>query len=124
MENLLITISEVPYVLKKDLLLILLIMFYDSIILMDIINFSGFIPQKYIENVSSYEKAETPMEKLFYYCLAFASFWGFVSMVLGMRFITLYANKSHTTSIKLIISGIFICVLTGFTTFMPIFLRV
>jgi len=105
-------------------LLIFLIAPYERILILDLINFSGVIPQKYIEGVSSYDNAKTPMEKTIFYGIAFFSFTGLVNMLLGLRFMILYANKSHTTSFRLFLTGATTCILCGFTTFMPIFLRI
>ena len=61
-------------------------------------------------------------EGIIYYILAGFSFWGFLSMILGLRFIIAYGNKTHTTSFKLLISGIINCIFTGFFTFIPFFI--
>jgi len=86
------------------------------------INFSGDIDPKHISRISDLDKAKYPHEKTIYYCLAYASFGAFVNLILGVRFIIITTNKSHKRPFALLMSGLSIGVLTGFTTFMPLFL--
>ncbi len=88
----------------------------------DFINFSKVIPEENMERMKDIDKAKYPYEKSAYYIIAYFSFSGFVEIILGIRFMSLYSNKSHITSWKLFVIGIMTCVLCGFTTFMPLFL--
>ncbi len=86
------------------------------------INFSGFIDDDIMIRLSDLSLIQAPHERTMYYAMAYTSFFGFVDIILGMRFIIISSNKSHTTSFKLFFSGLFICTFFGFTTFMPLFL--
>jgi len=86
------------------------------------INFSGWIPAEELGRIQDPNLAIYPYEITIYYGVSFFSFLGFASLILGMRFMILYANKSHTTSLKMFITGLIDCVFMGFTTFMPLFL--
>lgn len=86
------------------------------------INFSGWIPEEELGRIQNPNLAIYPYEITIYYGVSFFSFLGFASLILGMRFMILYANKSHTTSLKMFITGLIDCVFMGFTTFMPLFL--
>lgn len=61
-------------------------------------------------------------EEILNYLMAGLSFWGFLSIILGMRFVIAYGHKTHTTSFKLFLGGIIYCVFTGFFTFIPFFI--
>ena len=89
----------------------------------DFINFSGHIDPKYMNRISDLEKVKYPHEKTIYYCVAYASFGASVNLILGVRFIIITTNKSHKTSFALLMSGLSMGVLCGFTTFMPLFLQ-
>lgn len=74
------------------------------------------------EGFKNFEKTDTPFKRGIYYSLALISFLGFAMMIMGLRFMILYANKSHVTSFRMLLVGLVTCILTGFTTFMPLFL--
>ncbi len=75
-----------------------------------------------MERMRDLDKAKYPYEKSAYYIIAYFSFSGFVEIILGIRFMSLYSNKSHVTAWKLFVTGVMTCVICGFTTFMPLFL--
>ncbi len=87
------------------------------------INFSGWIPAEELGRIQDPNLAIYPYEITIYYGVSFFSFLGFTSLIMGMRFMILYANKSHTTSLKMFITGLVDCIFMGFTTFMPLFLK-
>ena len=80
------------------------------------------VEEKDMEGCNNLEKANTPFEKGIYYTIAIISFLGFAMMIMGLRFMILYANKSHVTSFRMLLVGLVTCILTGFTTFIPLFL--
>jgi len=88
----------------------------------DFINFAGKIPEENMQRIMNLELAEYAWEKSIYYCIAYSSFLGFVGVIMGLRFMIMYANKTHTTSFKLFIMGLIDCIFCGFTTFMPLFM--
>ncbi len=103
----------------------IMIIFLDPLpdrFIFDFINFSKVIPEENMERMKDIDKAKYPYEKSVYYIVAYFSFSGFVEIILGIRFMSLYSNKSHVTSWKLFVFGVITCVLCGFTTFMPLFL--
>lgn len=75
-----------------------------------------------MQRIMNLELAEYAWEKSIYYCIAYSSFLGFVGVIMGLRFMIMYANKTHTTSFKLFIMGLIDCIFCGFTTFMPLFM--
>ena len=86
------------------------------------INISGWIPEAELGRIQDPNLAIYPYEITIYYGISFFSFLGFASLIMGLRFMILYANKSHSTSLKMFITGAIDCVFMGFTTFMPLFL--
>lgn len=90
--------------------------------LYDFINFAGFIPEEFMARFQDPDLAVYPYEKSIYYCFALTSFTGFAGIIMGLRFMIMYANKTHTTSFKLFIAGVIDCLLFGFTTFMKCFI--
>ena len=87
-----------------------------------IMNVSGMIPEEDILRIQDPTLAIFPYEITIHYILSIFSFLGFTSLIMGLRFMILYANKSHTTSLKMFITGLADCFIVGFTTFMPLFL--
>ena len=88
----------------------------------DFLNFSGEVENKYIERISDLEEVKHPHEKTIYYCIAYTSFMAFLNIILGVRHAIIMTNKSHKISFGLLMSGVSMGVLAGFTTFMPLFL--
>ncbi len=66
--------------------------------------------------------SEDPIERFIFNIIGYVSYSGFILLVIGMRFIIITTNKSHITSYKMMIVGLITCIMTGFTTFMPLFL--
>ncbi|MFX1568120.1 MAG: hypothetical protein ACFFCV_07110 [Promethearchaeota archaeon] len=88
----------------------------------DFLNFARIIPKDLMARIQDPTLAILPYEKTIFYCFALSSFTGFAGIIMGLRFMIMYANKTHTTSFKLFIAGIIDCLLFGFTTFMKCFI--
>ena len=75
-----------------------------------------WISKEKIGGIKNYEEVDTPFERTVYYCIAFVSFLGFMNLIMGLRFMILYSDKTHVTSLRLFLIGLTVCVLMGFTT--------
>ncbi len=93
-----------------------------EIFVLKFVNLMGWIPEESVLRMQDPTLAIFPYEITIYYVISIFSFLGFASLLMGMRFMILYANKSHTTSLKMFIMGLADCFLVGFTTFMPLLL--
>ncbi|MBD3215290.1 MAG: hypothetical protein GF311_21965 [Candidatus Lokiarchaeota archaeon] len=87
--------------------------------ILSFMRFVEIIPDDFINRMRDYDLIEQPHEFAIYYCFAYLSFFGFVMMILGLKFIVEYSYKSDFSSFKLFFIGLLTCILTGFTTFMP-----
>ena len=75
-----------------------------------------WISKEKIGGIKNYEEVDTPFERTVYYCIAFVSFLGFMNLIMGLRFMILYSDKTHVSSLRLFLIGLTVCVLMGFTT--------
>lgn len=86
------------------------------------LNFAGYIDAETMARISNLSLSLAPHEITLYYAVAYASFFGFIDIILSIRYIIISTNNNHSTSFKLFFSGMIICTFSGFTTFMPLFL--
>ncbi len=82
----------------------------------------NYVSDKTIGTLENYNDLTEEWQFTIYYLLAVVSLLGFIGIVMGLRFMVMYANKSHTTSFNMFAKGVLICVLFGYTTFFPLFL--
>jgi len=88
----------------------------------DFINFSGRIDPNYINRIEDVEKAQYTHEKTIYYCIAIASFGAILDVVLSIAYIINNSGTNHRDTITLLIGGIILGMLVGWTTCLPLFL--
>ncbi len=88
----------------------------------DLINFSGKIDPKALNRIQDLNAAKYPHEKTIYYLVAFISLGAILDVVLSIWHIINSNNTDHRKSFTLLMSGVVIGMLTGWTTCLPLFL--
>ncbi len=88
----------------------------------DFINFSGYIDPKYLNRIEDIEASKYPHEKTIYYCVAIASLGAILDVVISIAFIVNNDQSNHRRTFAVLIGGVTLGILTGWTTCLPFFL--
>jgi len=87
------------------------------------INFSDSIDPTIMNRIEDIEKAIYPHEKTLYYCFAFSSFLAVLQIVIPLYlFLNNNKLKNPRVGILVIVNGLAMCIMFGFTTSLPFFL--
>ena len=88
----------------------------------DFINFSGRIDPKAMNRIEDLNAAKYPHEKTIYYCVAMASLGAILDVVISIWYIIDSSNTNHRKTFTLLMSGVILGMLAGWTTCLPLFL--
>jgi len=76
-----------------------------------------------MNRIEDIEKAIYPHEKTLYYCFAFSSFLAVLQIVIPLYlFLNNNKLKNPRVGILVIVNGLAMCIMFGFTTSLPFFL--
>ena len=86
------------------------------------LDFSGNLDPESLNRIQDLQAAKYPHEQTIYYCVALASFGAILDFIFSFHYIINNAKANHRTTFALLMSGLTIGILAGFTTCLPLFL--
>jgi hypothetical protein len=86
------------------------------------INFSGYIDPEIMNRIQDIELSIHPHEQSIYYGVAMASFGALLDVIISIYYLAVNTGKNYKKPLATLIAGVSICILTGFTTCLPLFL--